>query len=63
MLLQNRITQRRLDAGTEAYETQLAGLMRSQLLKRFESSPHAFANTCERMAASHDAFISLLQQG
>ena len=56
-------SQYRLDAGTEAYETQLAGLMRSQLLKRFESSPHAFANTCQRMAASHDAFISLLQQG
>ena len=56
-------SQYRLDSGAEAYETQLAGLMRSQLLKRFESSPHAFATTCERMAASHDAFISLLQQG
>lgn len=53
----------RLDSDTDAYETQLAGLMRSQLLKRFESSPHAFATTCERMAKSHDAFISLLEQG
>ena len=56
-------SQYRLDADTDAYEAQLAGLMRSQLLKRFESSPHAFATTCERMASSHDAFISLLQQG
>ena len=56
-------SQYRLDADGDAYEAQLAGLMRSQLLKRFESSPHAFATTCERMASSHDAFISLLQQG
>ena len=56
-------SQYRLTSGVDAYETQLAGLMRSQLLKRFESSPHAFAATCERMASSHDAFLSLLQQG
>ena len=56
-------SQYRLDSGADAYETQMAGLMRSQLLKRFESSPHAFATTCERMAKSHDAFVSLLQQG
>ena len=56
-------SQYRLTSGVDAYETQLAGLMRSQLLKRFESSPHAFATTCERMASSHDAFLSLLQQG
>ena len=47
----------------EAYEIQLAGLLRSGLLKRFESSAHAFANTCSRMAASHDAFLALLDQG
>ncbi len=56
-------SQSRLDADPDAYEAQFAGLMRSQLLKRFESSPHAFASTCERMAASHDAFVSLLNEG
>ena len=53
----------RLNAAPDAHEAQLTGLMRSQLLKRFESSPHAFATTCERMAASHDAFMSLLDHG
>ena len=53
----------RLDRDVDAYEMQLAGLLRSGLLKRFESSPFAFAQTCARMAASHDAFLSLLEQG
>ena len=53
----------RLNAAPDAHEAQLTGLIRSQLLKRFESSPHAFAATCERMAASHDAFMSLLDHG
>lgn len=56
-------SQYRLDGDIDAYETQLAGLLRSGLLKRFESSPHAFANTCERMALSHDSFLSLLGNG
>ena len=47
----------------EKYEVQLAGLLRSGTLKRFESSPHAFARTCERMAKNHDAFLALLQHG
>ncbi len=47
----------------EVYEVQLAGLLRSGLLKRFESSPYAFAETCERMAESHDAFLKLLAAG
>jgi len=47
----------------ESYELQLAGLLRSGLLKRFESSGHAFALTCERMANSHDAFLQLLDTG
>jgi len=47
----------------ESYELQLAGLLRSGLLKRFESSAHAFALTCERMAASHDAFLTALEAG
>ena len=53
----------RHDKTVDTYETQLAGLLRSGMLKRFESSPHAFALTCERMAASQDAFLSLLDAG
>jgi hypothetical protein len=53
----------RLDRALDTYEIQLAGLLRSGLLKRFESSPHAFAETCDRMARSHDAFLSLLEVG
>lgn len=47
----------------DGYELQLAGLLRSGLLKRYESSAHAFALTCQRMAEGHDAFLSLLDQG
>ncbi len=53
----------RLDEEVESYELQLVGLMRSWLLKRFESSPYAFACTCRRMAENHDAFLSLLEHG
>ncbi len=53
----------RLDHAIDTYELQLTGLLRSGLLKRFESSPHAFAETCVRMANSHDAFLSLLDGG
>ena len=53
----------RLDHDVDAYEIQLAGLLRSGLLKRFESSPFAFAETCDRMAKSHNAFLSLLSGG
>ena len=56
-------SQYRLDRALDTYELQLAGLLRSGLLKRFESSPHAFAETCDRMATSHDAFLSLLEVG
>lgn len=53
----------RLDKATDAYEVQLAGLLRSGLLKRFESSAYAFALTCRTMAASHDAFLALVARG
>lgn len=56
-------SQYRLDHQVDTYEIQLAGLIRSGLLKRFESSPYAFAETCERMAKRHDAFLSLLDNG
>ncbi len=53
----------RLSGDAEAYEVQLAGLIRSGLLKRFESSAHAFAVTCRKMAASHNLFLSVLDRG
>ena len=53
----------RLDGQTEPYEAQLAGLLRSMLLKRFESSPHAFAATCRKMAADCDQFGALVEAG
>ena len=46
--------------GEEQYEQQNAGLLRSALLKRFESSAHAFRRTVEKMTASHDQFLSAL---
>lgn len=51
------------DAEPEAYEMQAAGLLRSGLLKRFESSSAAFAKTCRKMAASHDLFLDALDDG
>jgi hypothetical protein len=58
------VPSRYLREGTaEAYEIQVAGLLRSGLLKRFESSSYAFARTCRKMAASHDDFLDLLTKG
>lgn len=53
----------RKDGDVEAYEVQLSGLLRSGLLKRFESSACAFARTCRKMADSHEAFLELLDTG
>lgn len=53
----------RTDGEVEAHEVQLAGLLRSGLLKRFESSACAFARTCRKMANSHDGFLGLLDTG
>jgi len=47
----------------EQFEVQVAGLLRSGLLKRFESSAYAFGRTCRKMVASHEAFLNLLGQG
>ena len=52
-----------LSGELESHEQQLTGLLRSGLLKRFESSAHAFAKTCRRMADSHDGFLDLLGVG
>jgi hypothetical protein len=39
------------------------GLLRSGLLKRFESSAHAFARTAEKMAREHGLFLKALAEG
>jgi hypothetical protein len=38
-------------------------LLRSALLKRFESSAYAFRRTVEKMITSHDQFLSALEAG
>ncbi len=45
------------------YEAQLVGLLRSALLKRFESSAHAFGRTVRTMIGAHERFLDLLHQG
>ena len=47
----------------DARELSLVGLIRSGLLKRFESSAHAFGNTLERMITAHDLFLTALDNG
>ena len=44
-------------------ETALVGLLRSGLLKRFESSAHAFHNTCRKMAEQHRRFLEAMEAG
>jgi len=46
-----------------AQETALVGLLRSGLLKRFESSAHAFANTCRKMAHQHRLLLHAMNSG
>ncbi|MEU0525344.1 SNF2-related protein [Streptomyces niveus] len=48
---------------TEQYQAQNAGLIRSNLLKRFESSSYAFEQTVAKMIASHNTFLSALDSG
>ncbi|MBA2346926.1 MAG: hypothetical protein H0V81_01400 [Solirubrobacterales bacterium] len=51
-------------AGSErAVETQLAGLLRSGVLKRFESCWAACLATVERMLAAHEAFLAAWDAG
>ncbi len=47
----------------DASQLALVGLVRSGLLKRFESSVHAFALTAGKMADSHDLFLRALDRG
>ena len=53
----------RRDRDIEKREIALVGLIRSGLLKRFESSACAFALTLERMAKSHGMFLEGLDRG
>lgn len=53
----------RVDKEVDESQVALVGLVRSGLLKRFESSVHAFALTAERMAEGHDAFLAALGKG
>ncbi|HET6498387.1 MAG TPA: helicase-related protein, partial [Coriobacteriia bacterium] len=47
----------------EQYERQNAGLLRSMLLKRFESSGYAFQRTIDTMIRSHEIFLAALEEG
>lgn len=50
----------RLDKEFKPYEVQVAGLLRSGLLKRFESSGYAFGSTCEKMAETLTGLTSMI---
>lgn len=51
------------DGAPSAREAALVGLLRSMLLKRFESSAHAFERTLHRMVVQHEFFLQSLEQG
>ncbi len=56
-------TRYRRDGAADARETALVGLIRSGLLKRFESSASAFVQSLERMIAAHDGFALAVEAG
>jgi len=56
-------THYRQDGAPDPHEVALVGLIRSGLLKRFESSARAFANTLGTMVRSHDLFLDGLKRG
>lgn len=53
------------EAGSEpdSDDTALVGLVRSGLLKRFESSAEALRRTLDRMVTQHERFLDLLDKG
>jgi hypothetical protein len=53
----------RIGGSTAQFEAQNAGLLRSALLKRFESSSYAFCGTVEKMIGSHEKFLHALDNG
>lgn len=52
-----------LEGEEDGSELSLVGLLRTSLLKRFESSSHAFANTLDRMVGQNRAALSLMEEG
>jgi superfamily II DNA or RNA helicase len=52
-----------LEGEEDASELSLVGLLRTGLLKRFESSSHAFANTLDRMVTQNRAALRLMEEG
>jgi len=52
-----------LDQDLLEYQITNAGLLRSGLLKRLESSPDALHASLERMIVSHESFLGALHQG
>jgi hypothetical protein len=54
---------RYLRSGAPPDDTALVGLLRSALLKRFESSEHALSRTLSKMIDEHGAFLDALDQG
>ncbi len=56
-------TRYRRKGAPDARETALVGLIRSGLLKRFESSARAFVQTVSRMVAAHDHFVRGVEAG
>jgi len=53
----------RLDGDLARHQVTNAGLLRSALLKRMESSPAALAMTLKKLVAAHNAFIHALELG
>jgi len=56
-------TRYRRAGGPDAREAALVGLIRSGLLKRFESSALAFVETVTRMVHAHDHFARAVEEG
>lgn len=56
-------TRYRRSGEPDARETALVGLIRSGLLKRFESSAQAFQRTVEKMVDAHDHFARAVEEG
>lgn len=52
-----------VDHDLQEYQISNAGLLRSGLLKRLESSPQALHASLERMIVSHEAFLDVLGRG
>lgn len=52
-----------LNQELESFQINNVGLLRSALLKRLESSPHALANTLGVLVAAHKVFLDALDKG